>query len=108
MMGYPRADGRKGIRNAVAVVYLVECAHFVASEIALRFRGRDVQVIGFTGCYPNLYAHGVLERLCTHPNVGAVLFVSLGCEGFDRHRPREVVTASGRPTETVVIQASGG
>ena len=108
MMGYLRADGRKGIRNAAVVVYLVECAHFVASEIALRFRGRDVQVIGFTGCYPNLYAHGVLERLSTHPNVGAVLFVSLGCEGFDRHRLKEAVAASGRPTEMVVIQASGG
>lgn len=108
MMGYQRADGRKGIRNVVAVVYLVECAHFVAGEIALRFRGRDVQLIGFTGCYPNHYAHGVLEKVCTHPNVGAVLFVSLGCEGFDRHRLRDAVKASGRPTETVVIQASGG
>ena len=47
MNGYLRADGRKGIRNVALVVYLVECAHFVATEIGLRFRGRDVQVIGF-------------------------------------------------------------
>ena len=29
-----RADGRKGIRNVVAVAYLVECAHHVSREIA--------------------------------------------------------------------------
>ena len=33
MRGWLRSDGRKGIRNVVAVAYLVECAHFVASEI---------------------------------------------------------------------------
>lgn len=29
MRGWLRADGRKGIRNVVAVAYLVECAHHV-------------------------------------------------------------------------------
>jgi len=41
-----RADGRKGIRNTVAVVYLVECAHHVAREIQLPFRDADVHLIG--------------------------------------------------------------
>jgi altronate hydrolase len=108
MNGYLRKDGRKGIRNIALVVYLVECAHFVAREIAQGFRGRDVQVIGFTGCYPSRYAHDIFERLCTHPNVGAVLLVSLGCEGFDRHRLRAAIAASGRSVESVVIQESGG
>ncbi len=108
MNGYLRSDGRKGIRNVVLVVYLVECAHFVAREIAHGFRGREVQVIGFTGCYPSDYAQRVFERLCTHPNVGAVLLVSLGCEGFDRYRLRDFIAASGRSVETVVIQKSGG
>jgi len=106
--GYLRSDGRKGIRNVVLVVYLVECAHFVAREIALNFRGRNVQVIGFTGCYPSDYAQSVFERLCTHPNVGAVLLVSLGCEGFDRYGLRDFIKASGRGVETVVIQKAGG
>ena len=26
----------------------------------------------------------MMERLCTHPNVGAALLVSLGCEGFNK------------------------
>ena len=28
-----RPDGRKGIRNVICVVYLVECAHHVARQI---------------------------------------------------------------------------
>ena len=30
LSGYPRADGRKGIRNSLIVVYTVECATHVA------------------------------------------------------------------------------
>jgi altronate hydrolase len=108
MQGWLRADGRKGIRNTVVVAYLVECAHFVASEIVAGFRGRDVQLIGFPGCFPNEYAARMMERLCTHPNVGAVLFVSLGCESFDKVRVSAAVQASGRPVKTLVIQKAGG
>ena len=80
--GYLRADGRKGIRNTVAVAYLVECARHVANEVVLPLRNQGAQVIGFPGCFPNDYAQTMMERLCTHPNVGAVLLVSLGCESF--------------------------
>jgi altronate hydrolase len=108
MRGWLRQDGRKGIRNVVAVAYLVECAHHVAREIALPLRENDVHVIGFPGCYPNDYAHMMLERLGTHPNVGAVLLVSLGCESFDRFRLAETIAASGRPVHTITIQRTGG
>ena len=108
MQGYLRADGRKGIRNVLAVVYLVECAHHVATEVAMPFRERGVHVIGFPGCYPNTYAARVMSQLTTHPNVGAVLLVSLGCESFDRHALAESIRASGRPVHTLVIQESGG
>ena len=101
-------DGRKGIRNYVAVAYLVECAHHVAREIALPFREQGAHLIGFPGCYPNAYADRILRRICTHPNVGAVLLVSLGCESFNRHGLAETVRRSGRPVETLVIQQAGG
>lgn len=107
LRGYPRADGRKGIRNVVAVAYLVECAHHVAREIAAPWRER-AHVIGFPGCFPNPYAQRMMERLCTHPNVGAVVLVSLGCESFNRYRLEQVVAESGRPVQTVVIQNDGG
>lgn len=108
MRGWLRADGRKGIRNVVAVAYLVECAHHVAREIVLPFRDLDVHLIGFPGCYPNPYAQAMLERLCTHPNVGAVLLVSLGCESTDRFGLRRAIAASGRPVHLVTIQDAGG
>jgi len=92
----------------VVIAYLVECAHHVAREIALSFRGRPVQVIGFGGCYPNAYADKMMNALCTHPNVGAVLLVSLGCESFNRMRLIENIMSSGRPGKLVVIQAAGG
>lgn len=108
MRGWLRNDGRKGIRNTVVVAYLVECAHHVARAIARPFEEEDVHVIGFPGCFPNDYAQRMMEALCTHPNVGAVLLVSLGCESFQKRRLLEVVTCSGRPAELVTIQKAGG
>lgn len=107
MRGWLRSDGRKGIRNVVAVAYLVECAHHVAREVAGVDR-ENAHVIGFPGCFPNPYAQKLIERLCTHPNVGAVLLVSLGCESFYRHQVESVVKATGRPGKVLVIQNTGG
>lgn len=108
IQGYERKDGRKGIRNHILVAYLVECAHFVSSEIAHSFKKEGVQVVGFGGCYPNSHANKVLTRVCTHPNVGAVLLVSLGCESFNSVKLTKEIEASGRPVETLVIQNCGG
>ena len=48
-----RPDGRKGIRNVICVVYLVECAHHVARQIVSKCDDSEVHLIGFPGCYPN-------------------------------------------------------
>jgi altronate hydrolase len=108
LLGWRRPDGRIGIRNRVVVAYLVECAHHVARKIAEGFLGADVHLIGFPGCYPNDYAARLMAALCTHPNVGAALLVSLGCEEFDRNGLARAVAATGRPVQTLVIQSAGG
>jgi altronate dehydratase large subunit len=108
IMAYARADGGKGIRNVVLVAYLVECAHHVARAVTMPFEGQDVHLIGFGGCYPNGYAQDMMDALATHPNVGAVLLVSLGCEQFNRQRLIQTIAASGRPVELLVIQKAGG
>jgi altronate hydrolase len=108
MQGFLRKDGRKGIRNTIVVAYLVECGHHVAREIAMTFREQGVHLIGFPGCYENEYAQEMMERLCTHPNVGAALLVSLGCESFGRKKLHEKVACTSRPVETLVIQEQGG
>lgn len=88
--------------------YLVECAQQVAQAIAAPYRDQGVHLLGFGGCYPNAYASRMLQRLCTHPNVGGALLVSLGCEGFNRVELAQTVGATGRPVETLVIQECGG
>jgi altronate dehydratase large subunit len=108
LTGYLRADGRKGIRNLVAVAYLVECAHHVSRAIVGRFGDDPVHLIGFPGCFPNHYAQRMMESLCTHPNVGAVLLVSLGCESLDKYALAACIEASGRPVLTLTIQQQGG
>lgn len=108
LQGYQRDDGRKGIRNVVVVAYLVECAHHVSRRIVSHFDDLDIHLIGFPGCYPNEYASDMMRAVCTHPNVGAVLLVSLGCESMDRDALRDAVADSGRPVELLVIQESGG
>ncbi len=108
MQGYLRSDGRKGIRNVIVVAYLVECAHHVAREISSSFKGQNVHLIGFPGCFPNAYADRIMNALCIHPNVGGALLVSLGCESFNRNRLLENIHASGRPGHLVGIQKQGG
>ena len=108
MKGYLRNDGRKGIRNAIIVVYLVECAHYVARAIVQSSDDLAVQLIGFPGCFPNDYALRIMQSLATHPNTGAALLVSLGCEGFNRNALARTIRVSGRPVETLVIQQTGG
>ncbi|WOI52160.1 UxaA family hydrolase [Parvularcula sp. LCG005] len=106
--GYLRQDGRKGIRDVTVVAYLVECAHHVARQIVSATNDPDVHLIGFPGCFPNQYANRLMKALCTHPNVGSVVLVSLGCESFQRNGLLRAVEASGRPAELLVIQESGG
>lgn len=108
MQGYLRSDGRKGIRNVIVVAYLVECAHHVAREISSSFKGQSVHLIGFPGCFPNAYADRIMNALCTHPNVGGALLVSLGCESFNRNRLLENIKTSGRPGHLIGIQKQGG
>ena len=106
--GYLRADGHKGIRNVVVVVYTVECAHHVARHVVNMFPGQPVHLIGFAGCFPNEYADNVMRRLVTHPNVGAALIVSLGCEGFNKYGLADAAADSGRPVHTLTIQENQG
>jgi altronate dehydratase large subunit len=104
--GFLREDGTKGIRNIVLVVYTVQCAQHVAERIAA---GEEaVHLIGFPGCNDNEYVIRLLLSLSRHPNVGAVLFVGLGCEYTRPDKLCEVVRQSGRPSQWFFVQEEGG
>jgi altronate dehydratase large subunit len=106
VLGYRRLEGPPGIRNHGLCIHTVECSSFVSEKIA-NLDSR-VHSLGFPGCYSNGYASRLMAALGTHPNVGAVLMVSLGCEGTDAGEIAEVVRKSERPVEVLRIQEAGG
>ena len=95
--GYRRANGQVGTRNMIAVCATVNC-----SATVIRRAADEVMRSGVLADYPNVdgvvaFAHGTgcgmaaegpgfdnLQRVlwghATHPNVGAAVFVGLGCE----------------------------
>jgi altronate hydrolase len=80
----------------------------VAEEIGEPFRDRGVRVIGFPNCYPSPYGQRMLQALATHPNVGAALLVSLGCESFRKQPLLQAIEETGRPAQLLTIQKAGG
>ncbi len=106
ILGYARSTGRPGIRNLVLSVHTVECSSFVSQQIAAT--DPRIHALGFPGCYSNAYASRLMASLATHPNVGAVLLVSLGCEGTDASKLATEIAASGRTVEVLRIQEAGG
>lgn len=109
--GYRRKDGSVGSRNYVAVIPSVTCANDVANAICREVQG-TVTYMHHQGCCqlpPDLdRVTDTLISLGKSPNVGAVLIVSLGCEGTDHARMYEELRAFGKPTEIIHIQALGG
>ena len=105
MQGYARGDGRKGIRNRVLVIYLGEGMRQTARDIVRPLRAAGVDLIGFGGATPDRHVVTILQRLATHPNVGAVLVLD---EGSSREGGwlAEAVNASGR--QACLIDNSGG
>jgi altronate dehydratase len=94
--GYMRSQGRFGTRNLIAVVSTVSCSAQAARAIAAHFNETRLDsypnvdgVVAIThplGCsvpedgLAHLYLQRALLNLIRHPNVGGILYVSLGCE----------------------------
>jgi len=110
-MGYVRPDGKVGARNHVAVIPSVICANDVAQAIVGQVQG-TVGYFHHQGCCqlpPDLErVTDTLIGLGCSPNVGAVLIVSLGCEGTDHERMLETIASTGKPVKIIRIQELGG
>jgi len=94
--GYKRPDGQVGTRNTIAVISTVNCSAHASREIARYFTPEQLApfpnvdgVIALThpyGCSIRIggvdyvLLQRVLAGMARHPNVGAVIFVGLGCE----------------------------
>lgn len=124
-MGYRRADGRVGTRNYIAVISSVNCSATVSRAVAAHFTPEVMKawpgvdgVIGLThggGCAFNTHTEGydyltrTIAGYATHPNVGGVLIIGLGCETNQiPHLLKREGLAEGDRLKTVTIQAVGG
>jgi len=111
-LGFPRPDGRVGVRNHVLVVPTVICASVVCERIAEALPASVVALPHLAGCGqlgPDMHAtHETLAAYCGHPNVASVLVVALGCEQVIAETLVESARNAGKPAESIAIQAEGG
>jgi altronate dehydratase large subunit len=110
--GYPRPDGRVGVRNHVLVVPTVICSAVVAERIAASIAPTGTALPHLAGCGqlgPDLtVTHETLAAYCRHPNVGAVVVVALGCEQVIAQQLADAARSAGKPAQIVAIQGEGG
>lgn len=125
-MGYRRANGQVGTRNYIAVCATVNC-----SATVIRRAAEQVMSSGILADYPNVdgvvaFAHGTgcgmassgpgfdnLQRVlwghATHANVGAAVFVGLGCEVMQVARMKAQFGGDTAPRfHGLTIQDTGG
>ena len=111
VMGFPRQDGRFGIRNYVIVISLVQCANTASQKIA-RACGDIPAIVVEAACgeFANRFARTRLGWICAgiHPNVYGVLLVSLGCQQADPQDVAAEIKKYGKEVETLCIQTDGG
>lgn len=111
LRGYLRPNGTYGIRNHLLVLPTSVCASDTAVRIASQVPGA-VAVPHQHGCCQvgtdYLQTVRTLIGFGKNPNVGAVLIVSLGCEGIQAEPVQKEIAETGKPVERVVIQEHGG
>ncbi len=89
--GYPRKDGRAGIRNELWILPTVGCVNDIARALEREFQSLVGPGIDHVHAFPHPYGcsqmgddqentRQILADLCCHPNVGGVLLLGLGCE----------------------------
>ena len=98
--GYPRKDGRPGIRNELWILPTVGCVNEVAKGLAREARKLAGGAVEGVYAFPHPYGcsqlgddqnntRKALAALATHPNAGGVLLLGLGCEnsGIEQIKP---------------------
>ncbi|MCK9287915.1 MAG: UxaA family hydrolase [Sphaerochaetaceae bacterium] len=109
--GYMRNDGSVGVRNYVAILPSVVCVNEVVEAIVAN-TVMTQGIIHHQGCCqtpPDLErVTECLIKIGQNPNVGAILIVSLGCEGVDTDRLELTLRETGKPVERINVQELGG
>lgn len=107
-LGYDRGDGRVGVRNHVVVVSAISCANHVVEKIASRIGA--IPIVHDTGCLQfgadREQTARTIRGVGMNPNVGAVLYVGLGCEQTPTEQLAQ--TTTGKTVRHLFIQQAGG
>ncbi len=111
-LGYPREDGRVGVRNHVLILPASICASDTTRLIQREVDG-TVTFSHQVGCSQvGIDSDWTLRTVAgygAHPNVYAVLIVGLGCENHQASLiKQEILKIVDKPVETLVIQEEGG
>jgi altronate hydrolase len=124
--GYRRKNGKVGTRNYIGIMTSVNCSATVAAHIA-----REVEKQGLLKDHPNIdgvialtqdngcvidYRGVIFDTFkrtawgyATNPNMGGVMMVGLGCEGFQIPRFKEAYKVEENELfRTMTIQETGG
>jgi altronate dehydratase len=110
IMGYPRKDGRFGIRNNIIVISLVQCSNNAAIKIANACNVGATFVDAACGEFPERFARTYKGFIAagTHPNTYGVVLLSLGCQQTNPKDVMRDIEKTGRPVVNITLQDDGG
>ncbi|MEZ5393955.1 MAG: altronate dehydratase family protein [Bryobacterales bacterium] len=123
-MGFPRADGRVGTRNYIAVIGASNCSAFAVQKVEEAFKNESFEGTGIDGVVSFPHDDGcgkaegpdarqlrrLLEGVADHPNVAAAVMVGLGCEvnQVSYYTRPEAKSNGGPALRGFTLQESGG
>jgi len=109
--GYERENGSVGIRNYIAIIPSVVCSTHATQKVA--------EKVPDSVCLTHSYGCGhfgadwrrivnILSGLGKNPNVAAALVIGLGCENVTAKVLAKEIEKTGKPTQFLDIQKTGG
>ncbi|RIV19640.1 altronate dehydratase [Alicyclobacillaceae bacterium I2511] len=111
ILGYPRTDGRIGIRNHVLVLPVSYEMNQVASQIARTVPGtvtfRNQHGLNQTGA-DLAQTLRVYMGFASHPNVYGVVLLGWGHEPFDLTELADAAAAAGKSVDYITLEQVGG
>lgn len=120
-LGYPRPDGRAGVRNYISIVAASNCAAYTAQLVAQQFP-RESLPPNVHGVVAFPHGHGcsiqvgpdtdqlrrTIGGMLDHPNVAGAIIIGLGCEVNQVSLYMDGEQARSDRLVGLTIQGSGG
>ena len=107
--GYPRPNGKVGIRNHVMVIAVDECCDGIARNISKSIKDCVVVTNHYTCMYGgNEEMVDTMIHAGMNPNIAGVLVVAMGCGSIDPEMVAGPIRESGIPAHSISVIKSQG